>query len=281
MAAAAGEAAATQHDECERDGGASGHPIVLARRPVTSNSLYLCGAAVRDPAASCRRSCEASVNSRNSPLTRKAVCSPMSTAWSPIRSRQRETMIMRRPHSRRSGSLAEREHVPDDPAVGAVDQLVEVDERLGPASALRSRKESSATRVISSARCAHLLEALEDRLVVRDDLHELRQLGDRHAVVGHALEVEVVVEDREHEAQVDGDRRLAGEERLDALLDREVGGVDLVVEGDHLVGQLDVGLQERVQAPRSARRTSAPSSCSAASSWSSSSWSVTLIRIAP
>ena len=42
--------------------------------------------------------------------------------------------------------------------------------------------------------------------------------------------------------------RLAGEQRLDALLDREVRLVDLVVEGDHLVGELDVGLQERVQA---------------------------------
>jgi ribokinase len=30
--------------------------------------------------------CEASVNSRNSPVTRKASCSPMSTAWSPTRS---------------------------------------------------------------------------------------------------------------------------------------------------------------------------------------------------
>src|SRR5207244_2130365 len=30
--------------------------------------------------------CEASVNSRNSPVTRKASCSPISTAWSPTRS---------------------------------------------------------------------------------------------------------------------------------------------------------------------------------------------------
>jgi hypothetical protein len=44
--------------------------------------------------------CEASVNSRNWPVTRYAVCSPMSTAWSPIRSRQRETISIRMPHSR-------------------------------------------------------------------------------------------------------------------------------------------------------------------------------------
>ena len=37
-----------------------------------------------------------------------------------------------------------------------------------------------------------------------------------------------------------------------ALLDRDVAPVDLVVEGDHLVGQLDVSLSERVQ--RAAQR---------------------------
>ena len=56
------------------------------------------------------------------------------------------------------------------------------------------------------------------------------------------------MEDGEHEAQVDGDRSLAREQRLDAFLDREVGLVDLVVEGDDLVGELDVGLLERVEA---------------------------------
>ena len=81
---------------------------------------------------------------------------------------------------------------------------------------------------------------------MRGVLHELRQLGDRDAVVGHPLQVEVVVEDGENETQVDGDGRLAREQRLDALLDPEIRLVDLVVELDHLVGELDVGLQERV-----------------------------------
>ena len=56
------------------------------------------------------------------------------------------------------------------------------------------------------------------------------------------------MEDGEHETEVDCDRRLACEQRLDPLLDAEVRLVDLVVEGDHFVGQLDVGLQQRVQA---------------------------------
>ena len=60
------------------------------------------------------------------------------------------------------------------------------------------------------------------------------------------------MQDPEHEPEVGRDRRLPGEQRLDALLDREVAAVDLVVEGDHLVGELDVLRVERVQ--RAAKR---------------------------
>ena len=87
------------------------------------------------------------------------------------------------------------------------------------------------------------------------------------------------MQDREHEPEIARDRRLPREQRLDALLDAQVALVDVVVEGDHLVGELVVALLERVDAPRSARSTSAPSSCSVASSRSSSSWNVVLIRI--
>ena len=55
------------------------------------------------------------------------------------------------------------------------------------------------------------------------------------------------MQDGEHEPQVDGDRRLPREQRLDAALDVRVALVDLVVEPDHLVGELDVVLGERVQ----------------------------------
>ena len=63
--------------------------------------------------------------------------------------------------------------------------------------------------------------------------------------IGHPLEVEVDVQDREHEPQVGRDRCLTRDQRLDARLDGEVGGVDLVVEADDLVGELDVLLGER------------------------------------
>ena len=57
----------------------------------------------------------------------------------------------------------------------------------------------------------------------------------------------------EDEAQVARDRRLPGEQHLDPLLDVQVRRVDLVVERDHLVGELGVLLPECVQ--RAAQRT--------------------------
>ena len=50
------------------------------------------------------------------------------------------------------GVVAERDHLLDRAAVRAVDQLVELDERLAPARRRAAANESSATRIISSAR---------------------------------------------------------------------------------------------------------------------------------
>ena len=160
--------------------------------------------------------------------------------------------IMRSPHSRFVSSPPTRQHVPDEPAVGAVDQLVELDERLGGRQvAFRERPHRHADHLLRAQ--AHLLEALEHlRRRPRTRLGELRELRDGHAEVGHALEVEVAVEDRQHEPKVDRDRCLPGEERLDALLEREVARVHLVVERDHLVRELRVPLAQRVH--RAAKR---------------------------
>src|SRR5262249_25120803 len=93
-----------------------------------------------------------------------------------------------------------------------------------------------------------VLERVEDRLTAHvEAAHQLRQLRDRHAVVGHPLEMEVDPQNREHQAEVDRDRRLTREQRLHALLDPGVADVDLVVEPDHLVGELVVAAGERVQ----------------------------------
>ena len=50
----------------------------------------------------------------------------------------------------------------------------------------------------------------------------------------------------EDESQVGRHGRLLREQLLDRLLDRVVAAVDLVVEGDHLVAELDVLRLERV-----------------------------------
>ncbi len=125
-------------------------------------------------------------------------------------------------------------------------ELVELDERLGGVDvALREGVERDASHSLCAR--AHVGERVDERglgIEVGDELH---QLGDRDAVVAHPLEVEVRVQEREHEPQVAGDRGLLREQRLNASLDVEVERVDLVVEGDHLVGELVVLLPQRVQ----------------------------------
>ena len=49
---------------------------------------------------------------------------------------------------------------------------------------------------------------------------------------------------RKHGPKVYRHGRLASEQRLDLLFDRKVAVVDLVVEGDHFVGKLDVLMLE-------------------------------------
>ena len=57
------------------------------------------------------------------------------------------------------------------------------------------------------------------------------------------------MQDREHEPEIDRNGRLPREQRFDALLEREIPGVDIIVERDHLVGELGVVLAERVDRP--------------------------------
>jgi hypothetical protein len=83
--------------------------------------------------------------------------------------------------------------------------------------------------------------------------HQLRQLRNGDAVVGHSLEVQVHTKHCQHEAQVGRNGGLPGEQRLHALLDCDVPPVDLVVEPDHLVRELVVAARQGVQ-----RRTERP-----------------------
>ena len=195
----------------------------------------------------------------------------MSTARSPIRSRQRETISIRRPQRALVEVVGDREHLLHRPPVRAVDQLVELDERLGARDvARRERVDGDAQHLLGAQ--PHLLERLDQARVAREVRGQLDELRDRHAVVGAALEVEVDVQDREHEPEVARDRRLAREQVLDALSIAEVARVHFVVEADHLLGELGVACSSALSAARSERSTRSLSAWSSLSSRSSSSW---------
>src|SRR6266508_244197 len=141
------------------------------------------------------------------------------------------------------GVPAELQDTLDDPPVRTVDELVEINKRLGACQiSVPERVQRYPDHLLAAG--THLLEAFDEaraRIHLRD---ELRELCDRHAVVGHALEVEVHVEDREDEAQIACDRRLTRKQQLYALFYPHVALVDVVVECDHLVGELLVALLE-------------------------------------
>jgi hypothetical protein len=90
------------------------------------------------------------------------------------------------------------------------------------------------------AALTHIDKALDDVPLCREVARELRQLGDRHALIADALDVNRRVEERENEAQIGGHRGLTCQDQLNLGLDRHVPVVDLVIEGDDLVAQLDV-----------------------------------------
>ena len=192
-----------------------------------------------------RLSGDASVNSPNSPVTRNAVCSPMSTALSPIRSRQRATMIIRIPHSCASGSL----HVPEH-LVGTRRFVRSTARRARRAprarSTSRSANASSATLTISSQRSPISTRPSTSSCCVLERGRELRQLRDRDALVADPLEVEsrCRTASTSRRSPATGVWRASTTSTCFSM--PVVALVDLVVERDHLVAELDVLRAERV-----------------------------------
>ena len=143
----------------------------------------------------------------------------MSTAWSPIRSRQRETMIIRRPHSRFDSSSAKsRTRSTARRFARSISSSRSTSERRLRDPALE-RVERHTDHLLGAL--AHFLERLDKTVVLLDVGGELGQLGDRDAVVAHSLEMQVRVQHREDESQVDRDGRLPRKQRLDPLLDQK------------------------------------------------------------
>ena len=153
------------------------------------------------------RSCEASVNSRNSPVSRNPTCSPMSTALSPTRSSARAAMFMCMPQSRLLGSSASSSawrcmrrlsRRPGRPCSGAAGTAPGRGARTLPSPCGPSDDHDSP---ISSSCCAHRLAPGQ----IRGRQVDLRHV---HRLVADPLEVQVGVQDRRHQPKVGRDRRL-------------------------------------------------------------------------
>ena len=144
------------------------------------------------------------------------------------------------------GVAAEVEHVAHDPPV-RLGRSARRGRRGSPRLRRRaSANESSATRIISSA-----LEAISSKPSISvssggspcASFVSLAMVTQRSAMRSRwRFECSTASTKR----RSTGDRGLAREQRLDRLLEREVPRVDLVVERDHLVGQLGVVLAERI-----------------------------------
>ena len=162
--------------------------------------------------------CEASLNSRSSPVTTYETCSAMSTALSAMRSSARAAQHHAQPPLAPRAIAADLEHLLDDGAVEVVDEVVELVELPGAIGvAPRERVRGGLEHALAAP--AHLLErtahGVGSGLVVAARLHEL---GDRHALVGHALEIARDARRREDERDVAGRARpcrRAGSRRRD------------------------------------------------------------------
>ncbi len=171
----------------------------------------------------------------------------MSTALSAMRSSARATSTMRRPHARQSRSPREVEHLLDDGAVEVVDEVVELVELLG---ALRVAAREGVGRSLEHAlaAAAHLLQRVAHRVRLRPVVAaHLHQLGDRHALVGHALEVARDARRRQDERDVAPGHDVADEQDLRVAVERDAESIDLVVGFDHALRDSRVVARQRVQ----------------------------------
>ena len=193
------------------------------------------------------------------PVTRNSVCSPMSTALSPIRSMHRATTIIRMPHSCVPGALSISSTLSTTRRfVRSISSSRSTSDRARLDVARGERVERDAAP--SPPRDRPSPEPLDEIVVLLELGRELRQLRDRDAwspMRSRWIELWSTARTRRRSVAT-GDCWASNS--LDRLLDAVVARVDLVVEGDDLVAELDVLRLERVDGARTARRTTAPCS---------------------
>ena len=197
------------------------------------------------PAAPTATGCEASSNSRNSPVTTKATCSPISTALSPIRSIARAASSIVIPHSRRSAS---------SPISSARWKHSRLSSSTTSSRRTRSLRHLDVALLEGPLRLhdqapgvgAHLQDQLDHPRVDRRVVAGQRDhLADVDALVPHPLDALQHVQQGRDQPQVGRHRRLRRQQRDQALVDLQVAAVDPVVVGDHHLRQLDVLVLDR------------------------------------
>ena len=156
---------------------------------------------------------------------------------------------------------ADREHVPDEPPVSAVDELVELDQRSRAAARSRSASARIATPTISSARkpiSSKLSSTCGRPRTWPASFVSFEMVTQRSAMRSRWRLLWRIASTRRRSTAT-GVCRASSDST--ALLEREVTRVDLVVERDHLVAQLPSSSRSAFIAPRSDRSTSSDSSC--------------------
>lgn len=145
----------------------------------------------------------------------------------------------------RSRLIREREHLVRDAMICPIDQLVQVDETVRPRNIpIGESIERDPHHLLGAI--THLGQPLDEVALGLEIGCELRQLGDRDALVSDPLEVNRDVQHGEYETKIGCDGSLLCQELADHPLDPVVPLIDLVVERNHLLAQFNVLHVERV-----------------------------------
>jgi hypothetical protein len=143
--------------------------------------------------------------------------------------------------------LACPEHLGQHPVVEPVDRLVDRGELAGQRQVPVCEGLHRRVQQVQRDR-THVFEVAEKLGVPGKDSGELGNPCDIGGQIGNPLEVQVDVQNGGDKAEVRGNRALQSKQLEDIALDLQVGSVDIVVPGDHVVAERRVRSLERLQA---------------------------------